>query len=130
MFEQVAGASILTKLGIASVVGVLGALIMAAVDPPQTRREMFLQAVTAGVGSMLFGGPALRVLDYYVDAIDLTHATIGQYIESGVPVYFLIGAFSWGAFGALAKFRKIVREDAAAAIWKRISGRDNPAPKE
>jgi len=109
-----AAAGVLLKVGVAFGAGVAGAAIMAAVDPPATRTEMFAQAACAGVGSMVFGGLAVRLADFYLDAINLAGAPAADYLEVAVPIYFLVGALSWGAFGALAKFRQIVRDKAAA----------------
>jgi hypothetical protein len=101
--------------------GVGGALIMAAFDPPPDRRTLFLQASTAGVGSLLFGGPAVKILDYFADFVDLAKLSEMDRLEWAVPVYFLVGALSWGAFGALARFRQIIRERGGDVVADKVA---------
>jgi hypothetical protein len=104
----------LTKLAIAGGAGLLGALVIAAVDPPQTRRELFMQALVAGGGSMSFGPIAVHVAQHYISWVDFS------LIEYAVPVYFLVGALSWGAAGALAMARKTIREKGADYLIKKL----------
>lgn len=103
MSEPTAISAAAVKLGVSLGAGVLGALIMAAFDPPATKRELFKQAACAGVGSAIFGPVALKFAAYYVPFVDFAQ------MEYAIPVLFLTGAISWGAFGALAKFRDILR---------------------
>lgn len=121
--ESAAGAGLLVKLGAAGVAGLVGGAIMAAVDPPQTRRELFLQAAAAGVASIFFGPAAVRVADYYVDFVSLAGAGAEDYLTWAVPVYFLVGALAWGAFGALAKFRRTVADKGAALLEEKLRGK-------
>jgi hypothetical protein len=114
-----AGAALGWKLlGLGTLVGagVLGAVIMAIFEPPKDKKTMFGQAAVAGIGSLVFGPTAVRVLDYYAAFIDLANATPLEALETAAPVYLLIGAVSWGAFGALAKLREIIRARAAERI--------------
>jgi hypothetical protein len=104
-------AGLIWKLGLMAVVGAVGGAIMAAFDPPETRKGLFLQATVAGTGSLVFG--------------DVAHAAATLYLPfaSGttlIPSYFLVGALSWGVLGALAKFRKLVSEKAAGAVAKKL----------
>jgi MFS family permease len=116
-----AASGLLLKFGAAAGAGIAGAVIMAAVDPPKTRREMFAQAAVAGVGSIVFGPLAVKVADHYFDFIDLSKAaTVGDYFEWAVPVYFLVGACSWAAFGAIARIRNILRDKAVEKAAKYI----------
>lgn len=111
--ESAVGAGLLWKAGAALGAGVLGAAIMACMDPPATRKELFKQALVAGVGSMVFGPVALTVLGHFVPWLAAS-------LETAVPIYFLVGALSWGAFGALVKLRKLVDEKAAASLAKKL----------
>jgi hypothetical protein len=115
------GAGLLWKLGAAGAAGVLGAAIMAAVEPPCDRKTMFKQAAVAGVGSMMFGPMALEVFHHYI-------TFLSRSLETAVPVYFLTGALSWGAFGLVARFRKILSERAADALAAKFGV--PPAPPE
>ena len=103
------GAGLLWKLGVSIGAGVLGASIMAAMDPPTTKRELFKQAAVAGVGSMVFGPVALTVVSHYAPFL-------ANSLETAVPVYFLVGALAWGVFGAIAKLRVLIRDRAANAL--------------
>lgn len=107
-------------LGATFVSGVIGAAIIAAFDPPTTRRMLFLQALVAGIASIFFGPLAMIVIDYYADFIDLHESPFYVVIAASAPVMMLIGALSWGAFGALAKFRQLLRDRAADEAAKRL----------
>lgn len=108
--------SLVTKAAVAGGAGVLGALAIAAVNPPRTRREMFLHAACAGVGSLTFGPLAVRVLAHYIAVLNPVT------IEVAVPIYFVVGALSWGAFSALNVMRGIIATKAAPFIAKKVSG--------
>lgn len=97
--------------------GVLGGLMMIALDPPKTKKQMFVQSLTAAAGSIFFGPAAVRTLDHYVAWIDLSNAGPIKALEIAAPVYFLIGALAWGFAAALVRLRHIIEEkggDAAA----------------
>lgn len=97
--------------GLASIgFGAVGALIMAAFDPPKTRRALFWQALASAAGSLVFGHAALRVLDHFTPWVDIAALPQDQWIEWAAPVYFVVGALSWGLFGALAQLRRALRE--------------------
>ena len=81
--------------------GAVGALVMAAVDPPRSRRQLFLQAVVAGVTACYFAAAAARLLGA---------------MEYELQIGFLIGALSWGAVGALVKLRTLIRDRAPDVI--------------
>lgn len=119
--ESAAGVALFAKFGVPLGAGILGAAIIAALDPPATRRELFLQALCAGVGTMVFGPAALRTADYFFSAIDLLHATSTAYFEWAIPVYFLVGSLSWGMFGAIVKLRQLIKERAAEKIADKLS---------
>jgi hypothetical protein len=104
----------LTKLAVAGGAGLIGAAVIAAVDPPKTRRELFMQALVAGGGSMSFGPIAVHVAQHFISWVDFTQ------VEFAVPVYFLVGALSWGAAGALAMARKTIREKGADYLLKKL----------
>lgn len=106
-----AGAGLLWKLGAGLGIGVLGALVMAAVDPPKTRRALFLQAFVAGAGASVFGPAAVSLA---ARVVPLSEA------ELLIPVLFLTGALSWGAAAALARFRQLVAERAAAVAADKV----------
>lgn len=110
------------KLGAAAGAGVLGALVMAMVDPPRTRRELFVQATVAAIGSMIFGPVAVKALSKEFDWYSLANLAGVDYIQMVMPVYFLTGAMSWGVFGALAKLRAIVRTRGAEAVADKVLG--------
>lgn len=109
-------------LGISGLVasGILGAILMAIFEPPKDKKTLFGQAAVAGVGSLFFGPVAVRALDFYFDFINLTNATALEALETAAPVYLLIGAMSWGVFGALAKLREIIREKGAAKVAEQV----------
>lgn len=117
-----AGTGLAVKFGATLGAGLLGAIVMAAVDPPTTRRELFAQAASAGIGSMIFGPFAVRILSSTAPWYSLQGLVGLDYMEMVVPVYFVVGALSWGAFGALAKFRAIVRQRAGQAAANRVLG--------
>jgi len=96
--------------------GVVGALMMAFFDPPKDRKVMFKQAIVAAVSSLFFGPVAMRVVDHYVGFVDLTQTAGLETLEWAAPVYFLIGAFSWGIFGAAVKLREIIRDRGAQKL--------------
>lgn len=105
-------AGLVWKLGLMAALGALGGAIMAAFDPPKTRRTLFLQATVAGTGSLVFGDAALQILAHFVP-----WAAGGAY---ALPVYFLVGALSWGFMGALAKLRQVVAEKGANVVADKV----------
>ncbi len=111
--EHAAG-SLLTKGAVAGGAGVMGALVIAAVAPPKTRRELFLHAASAGVGSLTFGPLAVHILATLFPSM-LSPVTI----EVAVPIYFVVGSLSWGAFSALAQLRNIIATRGAEYIAKK-----------
>lgn len=121
MAAETVGAGLLLKAGAALGSGVLGAAIMACMDPPASRKELFTQAAVAGVGSMVFGPIAVRVLTHYFDFLKTAAATSpSDFLEVAVPIFFIVGALSWGLFGAIAKFRKLLADKAANALAKKF----------
>jgi|GEM_PF-5799609 len=95
-------AGVLVKAGLAGLIGLLGGAIMAAFDPPQSRKELFLQGAVAGTGSLIFGGAVAALAVKYITVIPPSELTL--------PAYFVTGALSWGVFGALAKLRGLLGE--------------------
>lgn len=110
--ESAAGGAILYKLGAALGLGVLGAAVMAAFDPPASKKELFLQASTAGVGSVVFGPLGLELAAKYITVVPAESLQ--------VPGLFLVGALSWGAFGALAKLRQKIRDKGADKVAEKV----------
>lgn len=113
-----AGAVHMSVFGASVGAGVLGGLMMIALDPPKTKRAMFGQSLVTAAGSIFFGPAAVRTLDHYVSWIDLANADPIRALEIAAPVYFLIGALSWGFAAAIVRLRHILAErggDAAAA---------------
>lgn len=91
---------IIAKVGLAKFltlgVALLGAAVMAVFRPPQSRKEMAMQAAVALGSSLMFG-------DLFVS---LAHHWLDTPIEDlVVPINGLVGALSWGAFGGLAHYR-------------------------
>lgn len=83
-----------------------GAGIMAVFRPPQSRKEMFLQAAVALASSLMFGGAAVTALagfDFF--AVDLIKSSMVDVIQFNAMVHGLIGAMAWGIFGGLAVLR-------------------------
>jgi hypothetical protein len=109
----------LSLAGLASV-AVIGALLMVAVSPPKDKKTMFLMAVAAGVTSLVFGGPAVNILDHLADWVDLHEAAPEVYFEWAAPVYFVIGAVGWGACGALVKLRDLIRDNGAGKVAEKL----------
>lgn len=104
------------KAAVAGGAGVLGALAIAAVNPPATRREMFLHALAAGIGSLTFGPLVVRALAHYVTVLN------PPTIEVAVPIYFVVGALSWGVFSMIAQVRAFIAQRGAAIIIKKTTG--------
>lgn len=94
----------------------LGAGIMAIFRPPKTRKELFLQCAVALGASLLFGGPAVSALDFYLDWIDLSTASLEDIFQFTGAVHGLIGALSWGIFGGLSVLRDRVGHDPVQAV--------------
>lgn len=114
-----AGAKASTAFAAAVGVGTIGGLLMVMLDPPKTRRGMFVQSMVACIGSIVFGPIAVRLLDHYVDGIDLAGADVVSILEVAAPVFFVIGALSWGIAAALVRLRHIIAERGADAVAKK-----------
>lgn len=108
------GAGLLLKAGVGLGAGALGAVAMAAVDPPATRKEMFLRALVAGSVSLTFGPVAVLAAERYIPFL------AGGGVTTAAPVLFLTGALSWAGMGALRAFAALVRERAAAKAAKTL----------
>jgi hypothetical protein len=120
MASETAAAGLLMKLGAALGLGIVGAAVIAALDPPKTRKEMFLHAGVAGVGSLVFGPVAVRLLDHFADFVDLNSVGTAQYLEWAMPVYFVVGALSWGGAATLVKLRTLIADKGASVVGGRI----------
>lgn len=110
------GGALLTKAALAGGAGVLGALAIAAVKPPATRRELFLHALSAGIGSMCFGPLVLKLLAASFEILNPVT------VEVAVPVYFVVGALSWGAFAALAELRALIARHGGKFAYRKVTG--------
>lgn len=108
------------KFGLVKVLGfgsaLVGAGVMALFRPPRDRIEVFKQGAAALGGSFMFGGAAVRFLDYQFDWINLATAPLDQAVEFNMMVYGLIGALSWGLFGGLAVLRDKAAKDPIGAV--------------
>ena len=104
-------------LGLSALIsaGVLGAVFMAAFDPPKDRKTLFAQGAVAGTTSLIFGPVLVKWFDSVVDFVDLAKATHLEALEVAAPIYLLTGALSWGVFAAIAKLRQIIRDRGAEA---------------
>lgn len=96
-------AGIAGKLAIAAGIGALAAWIMARFDKPQSRGEFFTQILAAVVSSAVFGDVVRDVLVHFAGNYGLTAE------NANAPALALTGALGYGAFGALAEFRKILQ---------------------
>jgi MFS family permease len=117
MSVESAGASaFFAKFGFVAGAGMAGAAIMAILDPPKTRKELFLQGMCAGVGSIVFGPAALSwVAGFLGDAL-----VVNNFQDWALPVYFLVGSLSWGVFGMLVKLRVLIKEKGAEKIAEKV----------
>lgn len=120
----IGGAKLLSLLG----VGAAGAIVMAAVEPPQTRRALFVQACVAGFVALLFTPGAVRAL-VAAGWVAPFGGDVERWAEVALPCGFLLGALSWGLVGALVKLRAILRDRAADALARRV-GVDPEQPQE
>lgn len=127
-------AAVLAKLGGLLGAGVVGALLVAAVDPaealpdPKARRRLIaLQVIVAGVVSTLCTKIVVRWLDATFDFIDLRGGGFDEWAEVALPVALLLGALSWGLLGAVVKLRALVRERGADAVADTIGLDDQEA---
>jgi hypothetical protein len=100
-------------------VGAIGAVVMAAVEPPKSRRALFAQALAAGVMAPIFTPAAVRALSS-AGFVDLAGAGIERWGEVALPVGFLIGSLSWGFVGALVKIRAMLPDRGADAVARRV----------
>jgi vacuolar-type H+-ATPase subunit I/STV1 len=112
--------ALIWKLGLIKVLGfgasLIGAAMMAVFRPPQTRKELFLHAAVAIGVSLLFGGSAVKVLDYYFDWIDLLTASIEDQLQFIGAVHGMLGAMAWGFVGGLAVMRDKIAKDPLQAV--------------
>lgn len=107
--ESGVAAAFIYKVGIIKVLSLgsalVGAGIMTIFRPPANRTELFKQAAVALGASLLFGTSAVQFLDYHLDWIDLTKATMEQILQFNAGVHGFIGAVAWGFFGGIATLR-------------------------
>lgn len=123
VLEAGTGAGIFAKVALLSGFGLLGAAFIAAVDPPKTRKQLFLQAAVAIMLSLVVGPIAVSAFDYYLDFVDLSKVPIQLYMEVAAPIYALIGAMSWGVVGFLAKLRDLVNTDGARILKDKVENK-------
>lgn len=91
----------------------LGAIVMVAVDPPETKRELFWRLFVALSAGFLFGELVF----------DFLHANIGWFSfldharrSHTYAIDALTGGFAWSAIGGASAFMKRFRADPTRAI--------------
>lgn len=109
--------------------GLVGGLMMIALDPPKSKRQMFGQALVACISSAMFGPIAVRVADHYLPWIDLANADALTAIEVSGPVFFVIGSLSWGLAGAAVHLRHIIADRGADVVADKIGLKQDEPPK-
>ena len=117
----IGGAKLLSLIG----VGAAGAAVMAAVDPPGSRRALFAQAAVAGTMALIFTPGAVRAL-VSVGWVAPFGGDVERWAEVALPCGFLVGALSWGVVGALVKLRALLRDRAADALARRVGLDEQP----
>lgn len=123
VLETGTGAGLITKFILLSGFGLLGAAFIAAVDPPKTRKQLFLQAAVAITLSLILGPIAVSAFDYYLDFVNLGQVTFEMYMEVAAPIYAIIGAFSWGLIGFVAKLRDLLASEGARMLKDKLEQR-------
>lgn len=123
VLETGTGAGFFMKALFTGVFGLAGAAIIASVDPPKTKKMLFLQAAVAITISLLFGPIVLSALDYYFEFISLSKASLESYLEIAAPVHALIGALSWGGVGFLVKLRELLASDGARILKEKVENK-------
>lgn len=116
------GGALWKALGLGSALvgsGVVGALLIASFDPPKTKKGLFAQAAVAGIVSLVFGPLAVRTADHYFDFITITGAEALDALQQAAPIYFIVGAMSWGLCGAAVKLRQWIHDKGATIITNR-----------
>lgn len=107
-FESGALGALIYKIGFAKFLGLgaalVGAGIMAIMRPPQSRKELFFQALVAIAGSLLFGGFAVEAFVHFSHWAAVSYEIVGA-------IHGLIGAISWGVFGGIAVLRDRLSKD-------------------
>ncbi len=114
------------KLGAILGAGVLGALVIAAVDPAEAmpdpkkrRRLIFLQVFVALVVAGLLGPGLTSWLTRPAGLFPVTPGDLGALIEAAMPVGLALGALSWGLIGAGVKIRQIIADRGAAIVARK-----------
>lgn len=90
----------------------IGAVLIAIVDPPQNKKEMFLRVLVAFVSSYLFSHIALD----FAHQFSLFSFLDWSKDEHRVAVESLVGASGWFVLGAAAMLLKRFRADPIAAV--------------
>jgi len=88
----------------------LGALIMVAIDPPESRRELFWRLVAAGACSIFMGDTAMDILHSWWSVIDPAKHT------HQAAVSFIVGACGWFVLGALGVLLKKLKADPVGTV--------------
>lgn len=104
--------ALIAKYGIFAVVAVLGAGLMAALNPPKTKRELFNRALAAFAGSIFLGGFAVQAVAHWLE--------LPPIFDLGMAVHFLVGSLSWFGFAALARFASLLRDRGGDALANRV----------
>lgn len=127
------GLTIVLKVVLPAVVGILGALLIIALDVPKTLRELVLRLGTAATLSLAFGPAVVRALDHYVDWYQAVHATGLDYVQMVAPIFLLVGGASWFALNAAVVALRVLRDRGGYAAGRRMSrwlggGQDDDPP--
>lgn len=114
-----AGAGLAVKLGSLAGAGAIAAALMWLVSKDQmTRKEVLARGFCSIVGSLLGGGWCARWVDSKFDFYNLADLSGLDFMEMVIPVYLIVGALSWGFFGAL----EFVGRHGGKAAGERIVG--------
>lgn len=105
-------AGLVAKLGLMGAVAAIGGFIISLFDKAETKRERALQATCAGAAGIIFGKAATRLTAGFLTSVPFDDLLL--------PVCFLVGALSWGAFGALANLRRQVAAKGADAVADKV----------
>ena len=93
-----------------------GAGLMALSRPPQSRKEMFYQGLTALGTSFVFGDFVVRWAATFFTFVNLLTDSFLDIATFYIAIHGLVGALAWGAFGGIGAWRDKFRIDPVEAI--------------